>query len=75
MIENCKWTPDKGVFLFFIPVVWGHKATLAPHLFLIYCASPPDFPVIHDTCTRALWQLLADESSSEAGETWRRNGW
>jgi hypothetical protein len=41
---------------------WAHKATLALRKFLIYCAP------ISDASTRALWQLLADTSSSEAEE-------
>jgi hypothetical protein len=58
----------------FIYVRWVHKvthctATISDLLYIPIC-----FLIIPDSSARAPWQLPAETSSSEAGETWRRNG-
>jgi hypothetical protein len=63
------WTETLEV-LPFILVSWAHKATPAPRSFLISCV-PIWFSVIPESSTRAVWQLPAETSSFEAGETWR----
>jgi hypothetical protein len=41
---------------------------------MIYCAYPSVFLIIPYSSTRVFWQLPAEASSGEAGETWQRNG-
>jgi hypothetical protein len=56
---------------FFSSMAWAQKTSLAPWQFLDLLGILIWFLIVPDSSIRALWQLPAETSSSEVGETWR----
>jgi hypothetical protein len=70
------WEPEISQKLYFIFYPCGVCAQSDPCTAIIsfLLCVPIQFIIIPDSSTRALWQLPAATSTSEAGQTLRRNG-